>query len=263
MKTPTPKQLEIRTREQRILSLAVPIIREGGLTALSMDSIAREMRYARGTIYNHFPNKEDIALSLAARAVRRRLMLFEYSATLSTQPRERIAAIGIACEVYADRMPDDFQIEQMVRHDTIWPKSSTGRRDVLLKCEGQCILQVGFSIQAAIETGDLVLPRGGSVEDIVFGLWSLVYGGLVLEATSPSLASSGIMQARVAIRRNCNAMLDGLGWQPLYDASKYSRYVRRIRPKIASKADEIVIEIQSDQELITTENDESYPASGQ
>ncbi len=240
MVTLTPKQREIRSREQRILTHAVPLIRDGGLAALSMDTIAREMCCTRGTIYNHFPNKEDIALSLAARAVQRRLRLFEYAITLSDQPRERMAAIGISCEVYADLMADDFLIEQMVRHDSVWPKTSEGRRKVLLNCEQQCIVQVGMSVHEALGCGDLQLPRGGRVEDIVFGLWSLVYGGLVLEATSPSLAEAGIAQARVAIRRNCNAMLDGLAWQPLYNASKYSRFVRRVQLKLEARAKEIL-----------------------
>ena len=250
MVTLTPKQREMRSREQLILKHAVPIIRDGGLAALSMDAIAREIRCTRGTIYNHFPNKEDIALSLAARAVQRRLRLFEYAVTLSDQPRERMAAIGISCEVYADLMADDFLIEQMVRHDSVWPKTSEGRREVLLKCEQQCIVQVGMSAHEALACGDLQLPRGGRVEDIVFGLWSLVYGGLVLEATSPSLAEAGIMQARVAIRRNCNAMLDGLGWQPLYDASKYAKFVRRVQTKLEARAKEILADATSDSDDI-------------
>ncbi len=250
MATLTPKQREIRSRERLILTHSVTIIRDGGLAALSMDTIARKMRCTRGTIYNHFPNKEDIALALAARAVRRRLRLFEFAATLSKQPRERMAALGISCEVYADDMSDDFFIEQMVRHDFVWPKTSEGRRDVLHDCEHKCIVQVGLSVHDALASGDLQLPRGGCVEDVVFGLWSLVYGGLILEATSPSLAEAGITHARVAIRRNCNALLDGLGWQPLYDASSYSKYIRRIKPKLETHAKEILADTSEQADVI-------------
>ena len=119
----TPKQLEIRERESRILSVATPMIRDGGLEAIRMDRIAKEMRLTRGTIYNHFANREEIVLSLAARAVRRRIELFRFAVSLSDQTRRQISAVGIACEVYADEMPDDFAAEQMVRHDSVLQKT--------------------------------------------------------------------------------------------------------------------------------------------
>ncbi|TWU63085.1 MULTISPECIES: TetR/AcrR family transcriptional regulator [Crateriforma] len=235
----TPKQIEIRQRESRILAAALPMIRRGGVSAVSMDAIAKKIRYTRGTVYNHFPNKEDIVLSLAARASARRVELFKYGVTLGKASREKIAAIGIACEVYVHELPDDFSVEQVIRHDSVWQKTSAGRRDVLMQCENECIGVVGAVIETAIEQGDLQLPRGKQVADVVMGLWSLTYGGHVLAATSPSLSEIGIHDPDQAIRRNCNAMLDGIGWQPLFDSSRYNRYVKRILPLMRQKADEL------------------------
>ena len=228
----TPKQLEIRQRENRILSTASDMIRRGGHADLSMDAIAKQMRYTRGTIYNHFPNKEEIVLSLAARAVQHRVDLFKYAANRATKTRDQIAAIGLACEVYADHLPDDFRVEQIVRHDSVWQKTSAGRQALLHDCEAQCMSVICEIIESAVACGDLTLPRGRKAPDIVYGLWSLVYGGLTIESTSPSLSEAGISQPRLAIRRNCNALLDGLGWTDLYEARKYSRLVARIEPQL-------------------------------
>jgi len=240
----TPKQIEIRDREQRILDTAYPLIRQGGLAAVSMEAVARRMNYTRGTIYNHFANKEDILLALAARAVSRRLALFSEAAAMGGGTRQRCAAIGIAAEVYVDVMSNEFATEQLIRHDAVWEKTSPGRREVLGRCEAECISGIGDVVAAAIDAGDLPLPphvhREDLIQQIVFGLWSLVYGGLVLEATSPSLAQSGISNPRPAIRRNCNALLDNLGWRPLFDADEYQAFVLQVTPELVDAARRIL-----------------------
>ncbi|MEM1225572.1 MAG: TetR/AcrR family transcriptional regulator [Planctomycetota bacterium] len=241
----TAKQREIRHRETRILDIARPLIHRGGLSSVNMDAIAREMRCTRGTIYNHFPNKEDILLALAARAVDRRIGLFRFAIdSVRAMPgrthRDACASVGIAAEVYVDELPDDFAIEQAIRHDSVWEKTSEGRRHILGVCESNCISVIAELIQAAIQCGDLRVARGTTAsaltQQIVFGLWSLVYGGLLIESTSPSLAEVGIPHPRQAIRQNCNALLDNLGWEPLYRARTYNSMVKRITPALIEQA---------------------------
>jgi len=237
------KQLEIRDRESRILELARPMIVAGGISALSMDAIAQQIQSAKGTIYNHFANKEEIVLALAVQAVERRLELFNRAVMIRGKSRERIAAIGLACEYYADRHPDLFQAEIMVRHESIVEKTSPKRQEILRTCEGRCMHTVAGVVRDAVSCGDLELQSTQTIEDIVFGLWSLVYGGLWIEATSPSLADVGIKDARNAIRRNCNALLDGLRWTPLYPREHYQRWIGHVSGHLKSldrhkKADE-------------------------
>lgn len=262
----TPKQREIRQRGSRILDAAFPMIRDGGLTAVNMDAIAKQMKCTRGTIYNHFPHKEDILLALATRSVQRRTRIFEFAISLGSTPREQCAAVGIAAEVYADHMPNDFAIEQMTRHDPLWNKTSPERRDVLEASEQLCLMQVGNVIESAIHSGDLPVDGMKSkptpaasrqlIERIVFGLWSIVYGGLVLEATGRLVGASTnvtlkptartgepppirINQPRTAMRRNCNALMDSVDWQPLYERKTYARFVRKIQPMIMEHVDVI------------------------
>ena len=89
-------------------------------------------------------------------------------------------------------------------------------------------------VRDAVACGDLELHPPQSVEDIVFGLWSLVYGGLMIEVTSPSLADVGILNPRQAIRRNCNAMLDGIGWLPLFKLEQYDRWTDTVSKHLES-----------------------------
>jgi AcrR family transcriptional regulator len=228
----TPKQREIRERESRILDIARPMVIDGGFATLSMDAIATELKTAKGTIYNHFRNKEEIVLALAIQAVECRLGLFNCAATMRGCPRQRVQAIGIACEVFTERYHEMFRIEQMVRHDAVWVKTSTKRQELLRNCESRCMHAVVGVVRDGIACGDLSGKHLPAVEDIVFGLWSLVYGGATLEFTSPSLSDVGIENSRRAIRRNCNALLDGLNWKPLYEPDRYEKWIEQVRDQL-------------------------------
>ncbi len=76
----------IRLRESQILDLARPMIAQGGLAAFSMDPIEHELQTAQETIYNHFPDKEEIVLALAVQAVDRRLELFNRAVSILCRP---------------------------------------------------------------------------------------------------------------------------------------------------------------------------------
>ena len=59
--------MEKRTSE--ILRVACPILIAEGFPGLSMERVASQMEDAKGTIYNHFPNKEEIVLVLAVESM--------------------------------------------------------------------------------------------------------------------------------------------------------------------------------------------------
>lgn len=236
----TPKQREIRSRESRILALARPMVADGGIAGLSMDAIARRMRYAKGTIYNHFGCKEEILLALAIQGTETRLALFQVAKEFPSHSRDRMAAVGLACQDYRQRFADLFAIETMVRHATIWDKASDQRRSILASCETRTMGLVASIAQEAVAAGDLKVGRGQRVEDMVFGLWSLTYGGMLIGDTSPGLADIGIRDTFAAIRRNCNAILDGFGWLPLYDAATYRRFVGRFEKKLTLAVPDVV-----------------------
>lgn len=237
--TLTPKQAEIRARESRILQLARPMVAREGLAGLSMDAIAREMAYAKGTIYNHFACKEEILLALAIKANEKRLELFTAAAGQQSRSRDKISAIGVACVDFRIRFADLFDIDCMVRHATVWEKASEQRREMMAVCEQRCMTLLSEIGHQAVAAGELNLPEGTGVEEIVFGLWSLTYGGMIIDVSSPGLEQIGIRDSFAAIRRNCHALMDGYGWQPLYDARRDRRFVTQVSAWLAQNvADE-------------------------
>ncbi|MEQ8839279.1 MAG: helix-turn-helix domain-containing protein, partial [Lacipirellulaceae bacterium] len=136
--TLTRKEREKPEREVRILELARVMLRESGYLGLSMDRIAAEMEYSKGTIYQHFRNKEEIILALANDALETRLRMFEVAATWNGNSRERMAAVGAAAEEFVDRFPLHFAVEQIVCSASIWEKTSEERQQMMQSCESRC-----------------------------------------------------------------------------------------------------------------------------
>jgi AcrR family transcriptional regulator len=217
----TRKQREIERRTAEILSVAKPVLVREGFHALSMDRVAADMEYAKGTIYNHFPHKEEIVLALAVQSMELRRKLFEFSASFAKKSRRRMMAIGVACEFYTHHCHDDFVIEQWVRNSSVWEKSSHQRQNLIRQCEAQCIAIVSRIVQDGVDEGSLAVPPGMTNEEFVFGFWAITFGSQILTASSPSLSALGIHDPTRALRIHCATLLNGFGWRPVNSLTKY------------------------------------------
>lgn len=211
----TRKQREVAQREQKILDAARPMVLREGYHGLSMDRIAEKIEYSKGTIYNHFPCKEEIILALAIDTVIRRIDLFERASAVRGSSRERMQVVGIAAELFARLYPHHFMIENMIRTPSIWDKTSRQRQIQLETSENRCISIVAGIARDAVAAGDLVLPDGMNAEEFVFGLWSICYGGYSLIATHGNLERLGIQRSFEAITEHTIRLVDGYRWQPL------------------------------------------------
>jgi AcrR family transcriptional regulator len=202
-------------REQQILTLARPILVSEGYQSLSMDRLAAQMEYAKGTLYNHFPNKEEIVAALAIESLDLRRRMFEKASLLSSKSRERMMAIGCACDLYAVECADHFAVEQMLRNAVIWEKSSEKRQQLIQQCELRAMSVVAGVVRDAVAVGDLELPEEMTAEELVFGFWSLTYGSHVLASSSPSLPDIGINNPVRSIRYHGWTLMNGYNWKPL------------------------------------------------
>ncbi|MCA9035004.1 MAG: TetR/AcrR family transcriptional regulator [Planctomycetaceae bacterium] len=228
METLSPKQQEIRDREQRILQLSRKLVLSGGYHGLSLDSLATELGVSRGTIYNHFKCKEDIILALLVETMDIRRAMFQRAAAWRAATRERLAAIGVAAEMFVRLYPDHFRVEHIVKSDSIWEKTSPDRRSLVKGCQMQCVGIVAGVVRDGIANGHVTLPDGMAPEDLVFGLWSMTEGAYAIIATSEAIAELGIREPFQAIRRNIHSLIDGFGWTPLSSSHDYESTARQI-----------------------------------
>lgn len=222
------KQREIEQREQLILDVARRHLGEVGYHGLNMDRIAADIEYSKGTIYQHFKNKEDIMLGLAAQAMEKRAELFGKAATFRGRSRERICAIGIADRLFVSSYPDHFRVEQIIRSASMIERTSTDRREVLRICETRCMATAAGIVRDAVSSGDLALPPERTPEDLMFGLWSMAFGTRMISDTTGQMEELGVKDTEAALKQNMHAMLDGYGWKPFSHEWQYDQTEVRI-----------------------------------
>jgi AcrR family transcriptional regulator len=226
------KQFEIRCREAQILAVARDQILEGGYLGLNMDRIAAQIEYSKGTIYQHFRNKEEILLALVNDALDTRQRMFRVASAFEGQGRVRLATVGAAAEAFVQHFPYHFKVEQIVRAASIWEKTSPERRQLMQTCEKSCMETVVELVHNGVAAGDLTLPEGVRPEEVVFGVWSIYLGAQIITHTSDTLHEIGIECPIRSLRTNQQRMLDGYGWRPLSTDFDYHAHMDRVKAEL-------------------------------
>lgn len=228
----TRKQRELVERETLILDVTRDLLLDLGYHGLTMDRIAGAIEYSKGTIYQHFPCKEEALTELALRIYEKRFSLIERAATFSGRTRERVAAIGEAVVLFARLHPEDLRILGIINSEVVIQKVSQPRQE---KVNGLTLRAMGILtgiVRDAISGGDLSLVSGTTPEDLAFGLWSLTEGGFASIVQGAPLAEVGVGNAFFSVMKNCEILLDGYGWRPLSTEWDFAETRERIRREI-------------------------------
>ena len=224
----TNKKQEIQQREQQLLETAGRILLNEGYSELSMERLADELKTAKGTIYNHFPNREEIVLAMAVQAINKRQDLFDAASTSKGNSRMRMLAVGVACEIYVRSYPSYFLVENLVSHSSIWDRCSERRRDLMRNYEHRCMGLVAGIARSGMADGDLELRHGLSPEEMVLSLWALTSGSYLIGATSPSLLEIGIRSVYRSVRIGILQTVNGFNWQPIWSLDEHEKRIHEI-----------------------------------
>ncbi len=165
----------------QLLDAARTIVQEHGLEGLTMRKIAEAVEYAPGTIYLHFPSRDDLVRELVRDGFLELVNYLKPAAQIA-DPRERLAAIGYA---YAR-----FGVERPATYRTIFlqpPDISRALADMRPGCEkgpdGDGVGAFGILEQTVAELiarGDFrQLPATVVAETI----WGWLHGLVALRAT--------------------------------------------------------------------------------
>jgi AcrR family transcriptional regulator len=232
MGTSARKQRELQQREDQILDVARRMVAEDGYLKLNMDRVAAAIEYAKGTVYHHFDNKEDMLVALEIRMHRSQTELFARASNYPGRPRERFAAVGVASLVHRNLYPEHLQIDHIVCNPAIFEKARPERQELLRLCESNCMKVLANIYQDAIDAGDLKLEPGVTPEECVFGPWAMSSGAyMIMEAGLP-LVEKGIQDPVSALWRNLQKLLDGYQWKPVSTEHDYGEVVRRARQEL-------------------------------
>lgn len=234
MATVSRKQREIQQRETLILDVARDMLVTDGYLGMTMDRIAAACEYSKGTIYNHFPNKEEVVAALGVQTMNLRTGLFARASTFNGNSRERMMAIGVALELFVRLYPSDFQALAIIQASSVRAKTSQQRQQELRACDNRCMSIVTGIVRDGISQGDLVLPADNAAEQLAFGLWSLNYGAYTLMGSDIPLDELGITNPFETAHINSQKLLDGYAWQPLSDQWDYDATEQRIHQEVFS-----------------------------
>lgn len=226
MSTATRKQREIAQREELMVDAAQKQLLEKGFQQLSMDHVAAEVEYSKGTVYQHFATKEDLVLAVATRALKGRADAFEQAAAFDGSTRERISAIGFSCVRFAREHPDYFHIEMMLKSASFWEKSSDQRKEAHAVQGGRCFRSMNTIIHEALALGDLPKSRF-SAEKIAFSLAALTMGTHIMGEECELVRMAGIEDPARFVREYQEFYLDSLGWTPLFNSQDLPAYDER------------------------------------
>ncbi len=226
------KQRELREREDLFLDVARRLLLERGFHGLTMDRIAEETEYSKGTIYLHFGCKEELIVELGKRSRKQRLELIQRGAAFDGRPRERVLATGVAVEIHARLFPDDVRIWEIMNAESIIEKIPANRQPDLNASDIAVTDILVQLVQESIDCGDLHLRPGDSPAEIMFGLWALTDGGFAAILGGAMLNHLSLEDPYAAILKNCHILGDGYGWQPLSTEWDYGATVERIRREV-------------------------------
>ena len=213
--TMTRKQRELFEREQLILDTAQQILREDGIQGLTMERVASEIEYSKGTVYNHFSSKEEIISGISCRCTLNIIEMFTRAKNYSGNHRERIAAIGIAHRLYAQLHPDELRNLQILKSADVREKIPEAKQTELLQLEQQVTRIVVEIINDALRDGDIPADQPFIPDSIFLGLWSMGYGSNMLHVSGIPFDKLGIQQPLKMMWVNSHKLLDSYQWQPL------------------------------------------------
>lgn len=222
MGTKARRQREIQEREARFLDAADELIATDGLLNLQMARIAERCQYAVGTLYQHFSSKEDLLLALVMRGAGNRMAMFERVAQWTAPSRDRMFALSVADMIFVNRNPDFFRLVQYAMCQVAWNAASPARRQQVLESAQPLQDLIDHIVDEAIATGDLD-PGGMTRRELCCGFWALNLGFHYLahaEGVLDSVAAAGHPYQLMC--RHYQHLLNGLGWNPLFDVSDHA-----------------------------------------
>lgn len=184
-----------RTREA-LIRAGRELFSERPVDAVAIDDIVQAADVAKGSFYNHFPDKEALAKELSDIA---RASIEDMAATLSVgvaDPAERVAraicafarqavenpvGVGAMLRLFQGASLPDLPMNRGVRADV--HAGITTRRFVGLSVESAVLMTVGVSqilIARVLEQGTSADQAAGLARDLLFGMLR----GLGLESAS-------------------------------------------------------------------------------
>jgi TetR/AcrR family transcriptional regulator, fatty acid metabolism regulator protein len=140
-----PRSLKEKQRQERealILKVAEEVLIEKGYHETSIDEIAARVGIAKGTVYLHFPSKEDLVIAIFQREMQQLLQYIDSTMNSKLTAREKIEAIF-------DVMHGGMMSKRMQLLFSV--SNSAGLRHLLVEKKG-CLREIWDQLSARLNS---------------------------------------------------------------------------------------------------------------
>ena len=175
MGIPERKEREFLRREQEILDAAMRLFARDDWQAVTIEEIAQASEIGKGTIYKHFPSKEDIYARFALdfnRKLLDRLRAIDTELDVMTQLRGIIRAFW----QFHFESPEYHHLVQYCGREDFRRRVSEETRTEILELDQDFNVLISALVQAGIEEG--VFPRSKPMPLLLFGPQAALFGAV-------------------------------------------------------------------------------------
>ena len=222
------KKKEIQLREARFVEVAREILLREGYQGVTINRIAEETGFSKGTVYQRFGSKEELITAIGMDCRAKLLEIVQRGASFPGSPRERMVALGETMAFYVKYQSDNQRILKIIDSEAILQHVPEGQQAQMKRYDIQVFLGVLGIIEEAISAGDLVLRAGSTAQGLCFAFWAMVDGSFDATMGGAPLKEAGIEDPMAEVVRNCHYLMDGYGWHPLSSECDYEAITRRI-----------------------------------
>jgi AcrR family transcriptional regulator len=171
------RDLERQELRRAILDAAADLFLEQGYERFSMRQVAERIGYSATTLYRHFADKDELLFAVVDQGFARFGEALAAAANSTTDPVERLQALGRAYVRFGRENAVHYQMMFMQRADYLTSpagESEEPRVDSFLVLER--------AVQEALDAGAL---RPGDARVVSNTLWALVHGVTSLVISMP------------------------------------------------------------------------------
>lgn len=236
-RTGARQKRQFEERDRRIREVVQKLLIERGLHGFSMEDVAHEIEYSKGTVYLHYESKEDALVAACADSCGESAACIEAASRFPGRPRERMVAVAESYGRFVRDRAEEFRSIPTVLAPSVLELASPARLKAVDAAQSRCLGACSGIIKDAVKAGDLTLPRGMRAEDVSFSLWSLLFGTYTLAGLHAPKGLLGIKDPAAAVRLAWGIHMDGLGWRPTLDEWDYDATQRRIRAALFAQED--------------------------
>lgn len=221
------KQRELANRHELFLSIARDKLHQHGFHQLTMEQVAEEAEYSKGTLYQHFTCKEEMLIQLSTQAVEQMHRLAVQAAEYEGTSRQKLIAFIVGHELWQRLFRCDVLMQQNLLTDGVLEKALPASLEKYHALEHSIIGLACGIFQTAIDNKELSNHSFKAIE-LVYGLWSMCYGGQLLRSYQLPLNELGVTDPGNTIIALAQVMLDGLGLKPAMSAAQTHALVEHL-----------------------------------